>query len=66
MAKNKYQISNNYLLQLENDELRERIKALKTKVRELENKLLGSPDSQENEEQRADCIGNREQGHVHN
>jgi regulator of replication initiation timing len=51
MAKNKYQISNNYLLQLENDELRERIKALKTKVRELENKLLGSPDSQENEEE---------------
>lgn len=66
MAKNKYEISNNYLLQLENDELRERIKTLKIKVRKLEDKLLGSPDSKENKEQRADCIGNRKQGHVHN
>ena len=66
MAKNKYEISNNYLLQLENDELRERIKTLKIKVRELEDKLLGSTDSKENEENRAYCIGNRKQSDFHN
>ena len=52
-------MSNNYLLQLENDELRERIKTLKTKIRQLEDKLLGSPDSKENEEEPDNRCGDR-------
>lgn len=56
MSKNNYLISPNYLLQLENDQLRDRIKELKkendearntihnykTKIEELETKLLDS------------------------
>jgi regulator of replication initiation timing len=56
MTKNKYLISPNYLMQLENDELRDRIKELKiendearnsianyeAKIKEFETKLLDS------------------------
>lgn len=46
--KNKYTISPNYLLQLENDELRERIKKLVSDFNELK-KLIEEIKNKENE-----------------